>query len=142
MGESLADKLRHVLVVEDSPDDIVLIKRVFRDQHMLDRLSVMEDGEAALAFLRRQGPYAQAPRPDLILLDLSLPKKDGRAVLEELKTDPALSTIPVLITTSSKAQEDFVKSINLKVTGYIPKPVSAEELAAIIKRLKTPGSAA
>lgn len=131
---------RHILLVEDSPDDIVLAKRAFRDQQMLEALSVVEDGEAALAFLRRQPPYTQAPTPELILLDLGLPKKDGRAVLEELKADPVLSKIPVLIMTSSRAQEDLVQSLNLKVDGYLPKPVTVEQLITVIRRVKPAGA--
>ena len=131
---------RHILLVEDSPDDIVLAKRAFRDQQMLEALSVVEDGEAALAFLRRQPPYADAPTPELILLDLGLPKKDGRAVLEELKADPVLSTIPVLIMTSSRAQEDLVRSLNLKADGYLPKPVTVEQLITVIRRVKPAGA--
>ena len=131
---------RHILLVEDSPDDIVLAKRAFRDQQMLEALSVVEDGEAALAFLRRQPPYTQAPIPELILMDLGLPKKDGRAVLEELKADPVLSKIPVLIMTSSRAQEDLVQSLNLKVDGYLPKPVTVEQLITVIRRVKPAGA--
>ncbi len=138
MADPSADTLRHVLLIEDSPDDIVLVKRAFRDQQMLDRLSVAEDGEAALAFLRREGAHANAPTPTLILLDLGLPKQDGRAVLEAIRSDPALRHIPVVITTTSRAQEDAVKSLNLNVQGYLPKPVAVEELLTIMKHVRPP----
>lgn len=112
-----------ILLVEDSLTDILMTREAFEQAGLLNRLHVVEDGAAALAFLRQQGQYATAPRPDLILLDLNLPKKSGQEVLAELKTDQALNFIPVIILTTSKADEDVLKSYGLHANGYISKPI-------------------
>jgi len=99
-----------ILLVEDNPGDVVLVEEVLSDSKMWNRLHVVSDGEQAMEFVRRQGKHAGAPRPDLILLDLNLPKKSGREVLREVKTHPDLKTIPVVVLTSSKSDDDVVKS--------------------------------
>jgi chemotaxis family two-component system response regulator Rcp1 len=112
-----------ILLVEDSPTDILMTQEAFEQAGLLDQLHVVEDGAAALTFLRQQGQYATARRPDLILLDLNLPKKSGQDVLAELKADRALNFIPVVILTTSKADEDVLKSYGLHANGYITKPI-------------------
>ena len=108
-----------ILLVEDSKGDIGLIEEVFEDAKIGNTLHIVEDGEEAIAFLRGEGQFSDAPRPDIILLDLNLPKKDGREVLEEVKSDDELKNIPVVILTTSKAEEDILKSYNLHANAYI-----------------------
>src|SRR6185295_12836819 len=112
-----------ILLVEDSPTDILMTQEAFDQAGLLNHLHVVEDGAAAMAFLYQQGQYATAPRPDLILLDLNLPKKNGQEVLAELKADESLKRIPVIILTTSEADEDVLKSYNLHANCYIAKPV-------------------
>ena len=112
-----------ILLVEDNPADIRLAQEAFKDAKVHNILYTVGDGVEAMAFLRREGKYADAPRPDLILLDLNLPKKDGREVLAEIKTDEHLKLIPVVILTVSKAEEDILKTYNLHANCYISKPV-------------------
>ena len=125
-----------ILLVEDNAGDIRLIREALRDSKMINRLNTVRDGGAALAYLRRQGEYAQATRPDLILLDLNLPKKDGREVLAEIKNDPDLKRIPVVIVTSSKAEEDIVKSYDLHANCYIAKPVDLDKFITVVKAIE------
>ena len=112
-----------ILLVEDSPTDILMTQEAFEQSGLLNHLHVVEDGAEALAFLGRKGRYATAPRPDLILLDLNLPKKNGQEVLAELKADDVLKRIPVIILTTSQAEEDVLKSYGFHANGYISKPV-------------------
>jgi CheY-like chemotaxis protein len=121
-----------ILLVEDNPGDVVLTRQALAEQSAPHRLSVAADGEEALAFLRRHGRHAVAPRPDLILLDLNLPRKDGRAVLTELKSDAALKRIPVVVLTSSAADEDVVKCYDLHANCYITKPVDFSRFVDVI----------
>src|ERR1700688_1363879 len=123
-----------VLLVEDSPGDVRLTKEAFTDAKVHINLHVASDGAEAMAFLRREGQHANAPRPDLILLDLNLPKKDGREVLEEIKESPALKSIPVVILTTSASEEDILRSYRLHGNLYIPKPV---DLAGFLKVVKS-----
>jgi CheY-like chemotaxis protein len=125
-----------ILLVEDNPGDVRLTIEALREGKVRNRLSVAEDGVKALAFLRREGPYANAPRPDLILLDLNLPKKDGRAVLAEIKADDRLKTIPVVILTTSKADEDIVRSYQLAANCYVTKPVDLDQFIAVVKSIE------
>ena len=118
-----------ILLVEDNPGDVRLTRETLKDTKVLNNLSVAQDGEKALSFLRKQGPYSSAPRPDLILLDLNLPRVGGREVLAAIKADPALSTIPVVILTTSKAEEDILKSYELHANCYIAKPVELDGFA-------------
>lgn len=125
-----------ILLVEDSAADVRLTRESLRDTKLINRLTVASDGAEALAILRRQGVYANAPRPDLILLDLNLPKKNGRAVLGEIKEDPDLRRIPVVIVTSSAAEEDVVRSYNLHANCYITKPLELENFARVVRAIE------
>ncbi|REE96025.1 response regulator [Thermomonospora umbrina] len=124
-----------VLLVEDDPGDVLLTREAFEDNKVGNRLKVVSDGEEAMAYLRREGPYAQAPRPDLILLDLNLPRKDGREVLEEVKADPALRSIPVVVLTTSEADEDILRSYHLHANAYVTKPVDFERFIDVVRQI-------
>jgi chemotaxis family two-component system response regulator Rcp1 len=124
-----------ILLVEDNPADVRLTREALNDAKVRNSLNVVMDGEAALAFLRREGDYASAPRPDLILLDLNLPKKDGREVLAEIKQDPSLKQIPVVILTTSSAETDIIKTYQLHVNCYITKPVQLGEFLSVVKSI-------
>jgi len=121
-----------ILLVEDNPGDAQLTELGLKRARVLNRVIVVEDGEAALAFLRREGAYADAPRPDLIFLDLNLPKMDGREFLTEVKADPALNHIPVVVLTSSEADEDVLRAYKLQASCYVKKPVQFEEFLKTI----------
>jgi CheY-like chemotaxis protein len=124
-----------VLLVEDDPGDVLLIQEAFADNKLLNNLNVVNDGEQALAYLRREGQYAHATRPDLVLLDLNLPRKDGREVLAEVKGDEALRTIPIVVLTTSEAEEDVLRSYQLHANAYVPKPVDFERFVAIVRQI-------
>ena len=124
-----------VLLVEDDPGDTLMIKEAFADNKLRNRLSNVADGVEALAFLRREGRFADAPRPDLILLDLNLPRKDGREVLQEVKADPELRTIPVVILTTSEAEEDVLRSYSLHANAYVTKPVDFNRFIAVVRQI-------
>ena len=115
-----------ILLVEDNPADVRLTQEALKEGKVFNNLHWAKDGVEALAFLRREGKHAGAPRPDIILLDLNLPKKDGREVLHEIKNDEKLKRIPVVILTTSKAEEDVLKSYNLHANCYVTKPVDLE----------------
>jgi len=125
-----------VLLVEDNPGDIRLTVEAFKENKMLNNLNVVKDGLEAMAFLHRQDQYSDAPRPDLILLDLNLPKKDGRQVLAEIKSDDSLKSIPVVILTTSDADEDILKSYELHANCYIKKPVDIEQFFDVVKSIE------
>ena len=129
-------KLVEILLVEDNPGDVRLTREGLKEGKVRNNLSIAGDGIEAMAFLRREGKYAEAPRPDLILLDLNLPKKDGREVLVEIKEDPNLRRIPVVILTTSKAEEDIVKTYNLHANAYVAKPVDFPQFIKAIKALE------
>ena len=124
-----------VLLVEDSPGDVRLTREAFKDAKVHINLHVAADGAKAMAFLKREGVYANAPRPDLILLDLNLPKKDGREVLAEIKVDPALKTIPVVVLTTSSSEADILRSYQLHANCYITKPVGLEGFLTVVKSI-------
>jgi chemotaxis family two-component system response regulator Rcp1 len=124
-----------VLLVEDSPGDVRLTREAFKDAKVHINLHVASDGAEAMAFLAREGKHAEAPRPDLILLDLNLPKKDGREVLAEIKENPALQCIPVVILTTSASDEDILKSYRLHANCYITKPVDLEGFLKVVKSI-------
>jgi chemotaxis family two-component system response regulator Rcp1 len=124
-----------VLLVEDSPGDVRLTREAFKDAKVHINLHVAPDGIEAMAFLRHHGVHVNKPRPDLILLDLNLPKKDGREVLEEIKEDPALKSIPVVILTTSAAEEDVLRSYQLHANCYITKPVGLEGFLAVVRSI-------
>ena len=121
-----------VLLVEDDPGDVVLIQEAFEDNKVRNRLHCVSDGVDALRFLRRQDEFADAPRPDLILLDLNLPRKDGREVLAEVKADPELRRIPIVVLSTSRAERDVVKSYDLNANCYIVKPADLDEFVDVI----------
>ena len=125
-----------ILLVEDSPGDIRLTQEAFKEGKLLNRLHVVQDGEAALQFLRREGAYAQAVRPDLILLDLNLPKKDGREVLAEIKAQDTLKRIPVVVLTTSRAEQDVLKVYDLHANCYITKPVDLEDFLRVLTAIE------
>jgi two-component system, chemotaxis family, response regulator Rcp1 len=125
-----------VLLVEDNPGDIRLTKEALKQAKVLNTLTVVQDGVEALTCLRRQGQYANAKRPDLILLDLNLPKKDGREVLAEIKNDEALKFIPVVILTTSQDEQDVLKSYGLHANCYITKPVELEQFISVVKAIE------
>ena len=124
-----------ILLVEDSPGDVRLTREAFKDARVLVNLHVAGDGEEAMAFLKREGKYSSKPRPDIILLDLNLPKKDGRAVLAEIKEDPKLQTIPVVILTTSASEADVLKSYSLHANCYITKPVDLDGFLKVVKSI-------
>jgi CheY-like chemotaxis protein len=126
-----------ILLVEDNPGDVRLTIEALREGKVRNNLNVARDGVEALAYLRHEGPYANATRPDLILLDLNLPRKDGRAVLSEIKSDLSLRLIPVVILTTSRADEDILRSYNLHANCYVTKPVDLEQFITVVKSIET-----
>lgn len=124
-----------ILLVEDNPGDARLTIEAMREAKVRNRIHVVEDGVEAMEFLRRQGRFGDAPRPDLILLDLNLPRKDGREVLAEVKADPALKRIPVVILTTSRAEEDVVRAYDLHANCYVTKPVDLEQFMKIVAQI-------
>ena len=136
MGNQARARLIEILLVEDSPGDVRLTQEALKEGKVLNKLSVVEDGVEAMAFLRREGKYTDVPRPDLILLDLNLPKKDGRQVLAEIKVDQNLKRIPVVILTTSKSEEDILKTYNLHANCYITKPVGLEQFLTVVKSVQ------
>ncbi|NEP00221.1 MAG: response regulator [Symploca sp. SIO2E9] len=125
-----------ILLVEDNPADILLTEEVLEDSKLRLKLNVVRDGVEAITYLRREGEYANATKPDLILLDLNLPRKDGREVLKEIKGDDNLKSIPVVVLTTSDTDEDILKSYNLGANCYISKPLSLEEFTRIMKSIE------
>ena len=126
-----------ILLVEDSPSDVRLTIEALKDAKVRNHLSVASDGVEAVAFLRKVGKYADAPRPNLILLDLNLPKKDGREVLGEIKQDENLKAIPVVVITTSKSDEDILKSYNLHANCYITKPIDLEQFMIVVRAIES-----
>lgn len=125
-----------ILLIEDNPGDQRLAQETLKDSRILNRLHIVEDGEQAMAFLRREGGYADAPRPDLIVLDLNLPRRDGREVLREVKEDPDLRRIPVVVLTISEAEEDVLRSYDLHANCYITKPIDLEQFSRVVKSVE------
>lgn len=125
-----------ILLVEDSPGDADLAKEALEDSKLKNTLYTVADGEAALDFLYKRPPYENVPRPDLILLDLNLPKKDGREVLKEIKEHPDLKRIPVVVLTTSRAEEDILKTYNLHANCYIAKPLDLNKFLEVVKTIE------
>ena len=125
-----------ILLVEDNPGDVDLAREALEGSKFHNDLHVVEDGEKAMAFLRREGPYADAPRPGLILLDLNLPRKDGRQVLAEIKSDDNLRRIPVVILTTSRAEEDVIKSYDLHANCFITKPIDLSQFLNVVRAIE------
>jgi two-component system, chemotaxis family, response regulator Rcp1 len=124
-----------ILLVEDNPGDVDLVREAVEHNKVCNELHVVTDGVEALAFLRRQGEFADAPRPDLILLDLNLPRKDGREVLAEIKADEQLKRIPVVVLTTSKQEEDILKAYNLNANCYVTKPLDLDQFLHVVKSI-------
>src|SRR2546421_1828618 len=125
-----------ILLVEDNPADARLTREVFEGGRLTTHLNIVADGEEALAFLRHEGPYAESPRPKLVLLDLNLPRKDGREVLQELKSDPSLSRIPVIVLTTSAAEADILHSYDLQANCFITKPLDLDEFFDVVRAIE------
>jgi CheY-like chemotaxis protein len=128
-------ELISVLLVDDDPGDVLLVKEAFEDHKVGNVLSVVSDGVEAMRYVRREGSYADVARPDLMLLDLNLPRKSGIEVLSEIKNDPALSTIPIVVLTTSEAEEDIVRAYKLHANAYITKPVDFEQFSQIVHQI-------
>jgi CheY-like chemotaxis protein len=124
-----------VLLVEDDPGDVLLIREAFADYKVGNVLANVSDGVEAMKFVRGEGEYADVERPDLVLLDLNLPRKSGTEVLEEIKSDPQLSTIPVIVLTTSEAEEDVLRSYKMHANAYITKPVDFERFRDIVHQI-------
>lgn len=125
-----------ILLVEDNPGDARLAQEALKEGRMASRLKVVVDGVEAMSYLRREGPFADAPRPHLVLLDLNLPRKDGRQVLAEMKADPELRRIPVVVLTTSQAEQDVIKSYDLHANCYITKPVDLDRFIAVVRSIE------
>lgn len=132
----LTGEVVDILLVEDNPGDVRLTREAMMEAKIHNQLQVVSDGVEAMAFLRRQGSYANAVRPHLILLDLNLPRKDGREVLAEVKQDPDLRRIPVVILTTSEAETDILKAYDLHANCYIAKPVDIEQFLTVVKSIE------
>ncbi len=135
MSEPILLSVIHVLLVEDDEGDVLMTREAFEHYKITNQLHVVRDGEQAVQFLRREGPYVDAPRPDLILLDLNLPRFDGRQVLAEIKADPELRMIPVVVLTTSEAEEDILRSYTLHANAYVTKPVDFDRFIDVIRKI-------
>jgi CheY-like chemotaxis protein len=131
----MADRTMQILLVEDSPDDVLFTREAFADADMPHQLHVVQDGDDAMSFLRQEGEHAAAPTPDLILLDLNLPRKDGREVLTEVKADPELREIPIVVLTTSSSDEDIMHSYRSYVNSYIRKPVTFDKFVEAVQAI-------
>jgi CheY-like chemotaxis protein len=128
-------RLIEVLLVEDDPGDVLLTREAFEHQKVANRLHIVNNGEDAISFLRKQGQYTDAPDPDLVLLDLNLPGMHGREVLAAVKEDPKLQTIPVVVLTTSEAEEDVLRSYQLHANAYVTKPVDFDRFMAVVRAI-------
>ena len=126
-----------ILMVEDNPADARLTEEALKEGLLCNRLHLARDGVEAMKFLRREEPFRDAPRPDVVLLDLNLPRKDGREVLAEIKTDPSLKNIPVVVLTTSEAEQDIIKSYALHANCYVTKPVDLQRFIEIVRQIET-----
>ena len=124
-----------VLLVEDDPGDVLMTQEAFKDYKIANRLNVVSNGEDAIAYLRKQGRFADAPTPDLVLLDLNLPRRDGREVLREVKTDPVLRRTPIVVLTTSDSEEDVLASYDLHANAYVRKPVDFEQFVSAVRAI-------
>ena len=124
-----------ILLVEDDPGDVMMTREAFQDYKLHNELHVVSDGAEAMAFLRQEGEYAGRPRPDLVLLDLNLPRMDGRQVLEAIKSDPELASIPVVVLTTSENEDDVLRSYSLHANAYVTKPVDFERFIAVVRQI-------
>ena len=124
-----------VLLVEDDPGDVMMTREAFQDYKLRNELHVVSDGAEAMAFLRQEGEYAGRPRPDLVLLDLNLPRMDGRQVLEAIKSDPELASIPVVVLTTSENEDDVLRSYSLHANAYVTKPVDFQRFIEVVRQI-------
>ena len=129
-------RIIEILLVEDNPGDVRLTREALREGKVLNNLNVATDGQEAMEFLRREGEFKDVPRPDLILLDLNLPKKDGREILAEIKADESLKRIPIVVLTTSQAEKDIIQTYNLGVNCYITKPVDLDQFIYVVKSIE------
>ena len=136
MTPQTAARPMEILLVEDNPGDVRLTREALREGKVRNRLSVAADGVEALAYLRREGEFAAAVRPDVILLDLNLPRKDGRQVLSEIKGDPALRSIPVVILSSSRAEQDVAGAYGLHANCYVAKPIDLDRFISVVRAIE------
>ncbi len=136
MTDEHLDKPANILLVEDNPADARLTVEALKEARALNELSTVQDGAEAIDFLRRRGRHAHAPRPDVIFLDLNLPKKNGIEVLREIKTDPEFGRIPVVVLTSSRAEQDIVRSYNLQANCFVTKPVELDAFLEMVKSIE------
>jgi two-component system response regulator len=125
-----------ILLVEDDPADVELTREALADSKLMTNMNVTRDGEEAMSYLRKEGPYQDAKTPDLILLDLNMPKKDGREVLNEIKADDSLKTIPIVVLTTSESEEDILRSYNLGANCYVTKPVGLAEFMKVVDSIE------
>ncbi len=136
MSSFLYGKPIEILMVEHNPHDVELVQKILRDAEVKNNIRIAVDGVEALSFLRGEGEYANMPRPDLILLELNLPKKDGREVLEQIKSDRSLKSIPVLVLTTSQDKEDVLLAYSLQANCYITKPIDSDQFARVMKSIE------
>jgi two-component system, chemotaxis family, response regulator Rcp1 len=136
MNASTVGVAVEILLVEDNPGDVRLAREGLSECKIRNNLHVVDDGVKAMAFLRREGEYANVPRPDLVLLDLNLPRKDGREVLREVKDDVSLKTIPVVVLTTSKAEADILKSYSLHANCYVTKPLGLQQFLDVVRSIE------
>ena len=135
MTDSNGARPIEVLLVEDDPGDVLMTKEAFSDYKIANRLTVVNNGEDAIAYVRKQGRFADAPTPDLVLLDLNLPRRDGREVLRDIKGDPHLKRIPVVVLTTSEAEDDVLASYLLHANAYVRKPVDFDQFVAAVRAI-------
>jgi CheY-like chemotaxis protein len=135
MSTDQPERQIEILLVEDDPGDVLMTREAFDDYKVRNQLHVVNDGVEAMAFLRHEGEHAGKPRPDLVLLDLNLPKMDGREVLEAIKSDAKLSSIPVVVLTTSEAEEDVLSSYSLHANAYVTKPVDFESFIGVVRQI-------
>ena len=135
MSESSPPLPIEVLLVEDDPGDVLMTQEAFADYKVANNLSIVNNGEDAILFVRKEGKFADAPTPDLVLLDLNLPRRDGREVLKEIKSDPDLRSIPVVVLTTSEADEDVMASYQLHANAYVRKPVDFDQFLEAVRAI-------
>ena len=136
MSDTAFGRPAEILLVEDNPGDVRLTQEALKEAKVRNNIYVAMDGEDAMAFLRQEGQYAEAPRPDLILLDLNLPRKNGREVLREIKSDADMRRIPVVVLTTSRAEEDIIKAYDLNANCYVTKPVDLDQFVHVVRSIE------